>query len=110
KVNYTIKASGLKIPHQTLPEWTVPLLPTDIDLNFGGANIDLDTMAKKAIGAFDLNENPPLSDEFGKALVADFKAKNPKVLIAHSTVKNGNIEVALEGEMTFHGEKTDATV
>ncbi|TGS17216.1 hypothetical protein EN852_008495 [Mesorhizobium sp. M2E.F.Ca.ET.209.01.1.1] len=110
KVDYTIKATGLTIPHQTLPEWTVPLLPTDIDLNFGGANIDLDTMAKKAIEAFDLNKEPPLSDEFGKALVADFKAKNPKVVIGHSTVKNGDIEVALEGEMTFPGEKPDATV
>jgi hypothetical protein len=86
------------------------LLPTDIDLNFGGANIDLDTMAKKAIEAFDLNKNPPLSDEFGKALVADFKAKNPKVVIGHSTLKNGAIEVAMEGEMTFPGEKPDATV
>ena len=110
KVDYTIKATGLTIPHQTLPQWTVPLLPTDIDLNFGGANIDLDTMAKKAIEAFDLNKEPPLSDEFGKALVADFKAKNPKVVIGHSTVKNGDIEVVLEGEMTFPGEKPDATV
>jgi hypothetical protein len=110
KVDYAIKASGLTIPHQTLPEWTVPLLPTDIDLNFGGANIDLNTMAKKAIEAFDLNKNPPLSDEFGKALVADFTAKNPKVVIGHSTVKNAGIEVAMEGEMTFPGEKPDATV
>jgi len=110
KVDYAIKATGLTIPHQTLPEWTVPLLPTDVDLNFGGANIDLDTMAKKAIEAFDLNKNPPLSDEFGKALVADFKAKNPKVVIGHSTLKNADIEVAMEGEMTFPGEKPDATV
>jgi hypothetical protein len=110
KVDYTIKATGLTIPHQTLPEWTVPLLPTEIDLNFGGANIDLDTMAKKAIEAFDLSKEPPLSDEFGKALVADFKAKNPKVVIGHSTVKNGDIELAMEGEMTFPGEKPDATL
>ncbi|RTM10340.1 MAG: hypothetical protein EKK31_02970 [Hyphomicrobiales bacterium] len=110
KVDYAIKATGLTIPRQTLPDWTVPLLPTDIDLNFGGANIDLDTMAKKAIEALDLNKNPPLSDEFGKALAADFKAKNPKVVIGHSTLKNGDIEVAMEGEMTFPGEKPDATV
>ncbi|WP_434722978.1 hypothetical protein [Mesorhizobium sp. RIZ17] len=110
KLDYSIKATGLTIPRQTLPEWTAALLPTDIDLNFGGANIDLDTMAKKAIEAFDLNKNPPLSDEFGKALVADFKAKNPKVVIGHSTLKNGAIEVAMEGEMTFPGEKPDATV
>ncbi|TPN88418.1 DUF2125 domain-containing protein [Mesorhizobium sp. CU2] len=111
KINYAIKASGLTIPRQLLPAWTAPLVPTDIDLNFGGANIDLDTMAKKAIEAFDLNQNPPLSDEFGQALVADFKAKKPKVVLGHSTVKNGDIEVAMEGEMTFPGgEKPDASV
>lgn len=111
KVDYAIKATGLTIPRQTLPAWTASLLPTDIDLNFGGANIDLDTMAKKAIEAFDLNKNPPLSDDFGKALVADFKAKKPKVVLGHSTVKNADIEVAMEGEMTFPGgEKPDATV
>ena len=111
QLNYAIKASDVTVPQQMLPAWTVPLLPTDIDLNFGGANIDLDSMARKAIEAFDLNKNPPLSEEFGKALVADFKAKKPKVVLGHSTVKNGDIEVAMEGEMTFPGgEKPDATV
>ncbi|MDX8482159.1 hypothetical protein RFN28_27420 [Mesorhizobium sp. VK24D] len=110
KVDYAIKASGLTIPQQTLPGWSIALLPTDVDLNFGGANIDLDTMAKKAIEAFDLNKNPPLSDEFGDALVADFLAKTPKFVLGHSTVKNGDIEVAMEGEMTFPGKKPDATM
>ncbi|WFP60554.1 hypothetical protein [Mesorhizobium sp. WSM4904] len=110
KVDYAIKASDLTIPQQTLPGWSIALLPTDVDLNFGGANIDLDTMAKKAIEAFDLNKNPPLSDEFGDALVADFLAKTPKLVLGHSTVKNGSIEVAMEGEMTFPGKKPDATV
>ncbi|RWK08672.1 hypothetical protein [Mesorhizobium sp.] len=109
-VNYAIKASGLTIPQQMLPGWSVALLPTDVEFNFGGANIDLDTMAKKAIETFDLNKNPPLSDEFGDALVADFLAKSPKFVVRHSTVKNGNVEVAMEGEMTFPGKKPDATM
>ncbi|TJX20202.1 MAG: hypothetical protein E5W21_34445, partial [Mesorhizobium sp.] len=49
KISYGIKASGLTVPQQLLPSWSVALLPTDIDLNFGGASIDLDSMAKKAI-------------------------------------------------------------
>lgn len=110
KVDYAIKANGLTIPQQMLPAWSVALLPTDVDLNFGGANIDLDSMAKKAIEAFDLNKNPPLSDEFGNGLVADFLAKTPKVVLGHSVVKNGSIEVAMEGEMTFPGKKPDATI
>lgn len=110
KINYAIKASGLKIPQQMLPGWSVALLPTDIDLNFGGANIDLDSMAKKAIETLDLNKNPPLPEDFGDQISADFLAKTPKAVIGHSTLKNKDIEIALEGEMTFPGEKPDASV
>jgi len=110
KISYGIKASGLTVPQQLLPSWSVALLPTDIDLNFGGANIDLDSMAKKAIEAFDLNQDPPLSADFGGQLKADFLAKTPKVVIDHSTVKNKDVEIALEGEMTFPGEKPDANL
>ncbi|RWI91032.1 hypothetical protein [Mesorhizobium sp.] len=111
RVDYSIKASGLTIPQQALPAWSVALLPTDIDLNFGGANIDLDTMARKTIEAFDLNKNPSLPDAFGKALVEDFKAKKPKIVFGHSTVKNGGIEVAMEGEVYFpDSKKADGSV
>lgn len=56
-INYSIKAAGLTIPQHLVPGWSTALLPTDIDLNFGGANIDLDSMAKKAIEAFDQSES-----------------------------------------------------
>jgi len=110
KIAYGIKASGLTVPQQLLPSWSVALMPTDFDLNFGGANIDLDSMAKKAIEAFDLNQDPPLSAEFGDQLKAGFMAKTPKVIISHSTVRNKDTEIALEGEMTFPGEKPDANL
>jgi hypothetical protein len=109
-INYTIKAAGLTIPRDVLPAWSAALLPTDINLDFGGANIDLDSMAKKAIEAFDLNQNPPLPADFGDTLTADFMAKAPKVVIGHSTVKNGDMEIALEGEMTFPGMKPEANL
>ncbi|WP_245268951.1 hypothetical protein [Mesorhizobium loti] len=109
-LTYGIKASGLTVPQQLLPSWSVALLPTDIDLNFGGANIDLDSMAKKAIETFDLNQDPPLSAEFGDQLKADFLAKAPKVVVGHSTIKNKDMEIALEGEMTSFGEKPDANL
>lgn len=110
RITYGIKTSGLTVPQQLLPSWSVALLPTDIDLNFGGANIDLDSMAKKAIEAFDLNQDPPLPADFGDKLTADFMAKTPKVVIGHSSVKNKDMEIALEGEMTFPGEKPDANL
>lgn len=110
KLTYGIKASGLTVPQQLLPSWSAALLPTDIDLNFGGANIDLDSMAKKTIEAFDLHQDPPLSPDFGDQLKADFMAKTPKVVLGHSTVKNKDMEIALEGEMTSFGEKPDANL
>jgi hypothetical protein len=109
-IDYSIKAAGLTIPRDVVPAWSAALMPTDIDLNFGGANINLDSMAKKAIEAFDLNQDPPLPADFGDTLTADFMAKAPKVVIGHSTVRNADIEIALEGDMTFPGMKPEANV
>ncbi|MER8505594.1 hypothetical protein [Mesorhizobium sp. M0199] len=86
------------------------MLPTDIDLNFGGANIDLDSMAKKTIETLDFSKDPPLPADFGNQISADFLAKTPKAILGHSTIKNGNIEIAMEGEMTFPGKKPRADV
>ncbi|MER8963926.1 hypothetical protein NKI24_34705 [Mesorhizobium sp. M0701] len=110
KINYAFKVSGLTIPQQVLPSWSVALLPTDIDLNFGGANIDLDSMAKKTIETLDFSKDPPLPADFGNQISADFLAKTPKAILGHSTIKNGNIEIAMEGEMTFPGKKPDASM
>ncbi len=94
------------MPHQVLPSWSVALLPTDIDLNFGGANIDLDSMAKKTIEVIDLDTNSRrCRKDFGDQITADFLAKTPKAVIGHSTLKNKDIEIGLEGEMTFPNEK-----
>lgn len=109
-LNYSLKASELVLPKLVLPQWTYPLLPTDFDLNFGGANIDLDSMARKSIENFDLNKEPALSEAFGDALVADFMAKKPKVVIGRSSIGNADIEVTMEGDMTFEGEKPNADV
>jgi hypothetical protein len=110
KISYAFKVSGLTIPQQMLPSWTVALLPTDLDLNFGGANIDLDSMARKTIDTLDFSKDPPLPPDFGDEISANFLAKIPKFVLGHSTVKNGDIEVAMEGEMTFPGKKPDASV
>lgn len=110
KISYAFKASGLTVPQQMLPAWSVALLPTDFDLNFGGTNIDLDSMARKTIETLDFSKDPPLPADFGDEISADFLAKMPKFVLGHSTVKNGDIEVAMEGEMTFPGKKPDASV
>jgi hypothetical protein len=110
KINYAFNISGLTVPQQIVPGWSVALLPTDIDLNFGGANIDLDSMAKKTIETLDFSKDPPLPADFGDEISADFLAKTPKFVLGHSTVRNGSIVIAMEGEMTFPGKKPDADV
>ena len=81
---------------------------TELDLKFGGSNIDLDSMAREAIQTFDLNRNPPLPAGFRDQVNADFMANKPKFIVGHSVFKNAGTEIALEGEMTFSGYKPDA--
>lgn len=112
KLSYGLKASGLTVPAiaaQMLPTWSVSLLPTDIELNFGGSNLDLDTMARKTIETFDLTKEPPLPADFGDKIGAEFLAKSPKVLIEPSIVKNKDTEVAFKGEVRFPFDKPDPT-
>jgi hypothetical protein len=108
KFDYAIKASGLSFPY-VIPGWAATLLPTELDLKFGGSNINLDSMARKAIETFDLNRNPPLPADFGDQIEADFMANTPKFIVGHSVFKNGGTEIALEGEMTFPGKKPAAS-
>ncbi|MGX9146083.1 hypothetical protein [Mesorhizobium sp. 128a] len=107
RFDYEIKATGLSFPY-VIPGWAAKLLPTELDVKFGGANIDLDSMSRKAIETFDLNKNPPLPAEFGDQIKSDFMANAPKFVVDHSIFSNGDTEIALEGEMTFPGSKPDA--
>ncbi|WP_315928114.1 hypothetical protein [Mesorhizobium sp. SP-1A] len=106
-INYTIEARGLNVPEVLVPAWSKPLVPTEVTLSFGGANIDLDSMARKTIDTLDLDKEPPLPEGFGETLVADFLAETPKLVIRHSTIKSSDAEVAFEGEVTFPGEKPE---
>lgn len=109
KLDYAIKASGLTFP-EVIPGWIAAILPTELDLKFGGSNIDLDSMARKTIATFDLGKNPPLPAGFRDQIKADFMANTPKFIVGHSLFKNGGTEIALEGEVTFPGQKPDATM
>ncbi|RWC78059.1 hypothetical protein EN794_044150 [Mesorhizobium sp. M00.F.Ca.ET.151.01.1.1] len=109
KVDYAIKVSGLTFP-EVIPSWIAAVLPTELDLRFGGANIDLDGMARKTIETFDLSKNPPLPAGFRDQIKSDFMANTPKFIMGHSVIKNGGTEIALEGEATFPGQRPDATM
>ncbi len=109
-LNYTFNVTGPKLPEQLLPAWSVPLLPTDISLSIGGTNIDLDGVARKAIEAFDLNQDPPISAEVGAALSAAMMANLPKVVISRSIVTNRDSEIGVEGEVTFPDGKPEVNM
>lgn len=103
-LNYAVKIAGLKVPQEAAalaPAWAVSLVPTDMELNFGGANLNLDAPARKAIGALDLTKEPPLPDEVGQEIEADFMANLPRFAMARSFVKNADTEIAAFGEMSF---------
>lgn len=108
-INYGIKLDDLVVPDGVLPKWSVPLLPEDIDLNFGGTGIDLEGPATLAIDALDLNRDPPIPEEVGAAITAQFMAEPPKFVIGRSTISNKDTEISAEGEMTFAGGKPAAT-
>lgn len=116
KLAYGFKLSGLKVPPQAAqlaPGWAVSLLPTDLEINLGGANLNLDGPARKAIEAMDLMKEPPLSDDVSSQIEADFKANLPKFIIGRSFVKNADTEISTTGEVTFPGanpEKPDVNM
>ncbi|MGE3363334.1 MAG: hypothetical protein AB7I34_07745 [Rhizobiaceae bacterium] len=116
KLNYGFKLAGLKVPSQAAqfaPTWTVSLLPTDLEINLGGANLNLDGPARKAIEAMDLMKEPPLPDSVSSQIEADFKANLPKFIIGRSFIKNADTEISTSGEVTFPGgnpEKPDVNM
>jgi hypothetical protein len=108
-IAYRFLVDDLTMPADVLPKWTLPLLPEDIDLNFGGSGVDLEGPATMAIDAIDLEKDPPIAEEVGDSIVAQFMASPPKFLINRSIVRNKDTEISAEGEVTFAGGKPAVT-
>jgi hypothetical protein len=106
-IDYAISASKLVIPAAVVPAWAAPLLPTDIELHFGGAGIALEGIAGKAIDALDLSRDPPIPVEAQSAIQAEFMAHLPKVVMRRSFVRNGDVAVSMEGEMSWPTGRSD---
>jgi hypothetical protein len=109
-LTYKMSATGIVAPAQLLPPWAGTLMPTEFDLNVSGVGFNVDSMANKLIESFDLNRDPPIPDEVGDQIAAEFMANPPKVVISKSTVKNSGTEVTAEGEVTFPGGKPLADI
>jgi len=108
-ISYKFQIDDLAVPADVLPRWTAPLLPEDIDLNFGGTGLDLEGPAMAAIDAFDLNRDPPIAPEVGDTIMAQFMADPPKFVINRSIIRNKDTEISAQGEMNFAGGKATFT-
>ena len=106
-LHYGMKLAGMSMPMGVLPAWSAKVLPTDLDLNFGGANLDLDTLVRKAVDAFDLTKEPPIADAVGAQLGAEFLAKGPKFVIEKSVIKNGETQFTFVGDVVMRGDKPE---
>ena len=108
-ISYGIKLDDLVVPDGVLPGWSVPLLPQDMDLNVGGIGIDLEGPVTMLIDALDLSRDPPIPDEVGDVIAAQFMADPPKFVISRSTISNKDTKISAVGEMTFAGGKRAMT-
>lgn len=108
-VSYGFTIDDLTVPDGILPPWSAKLMPEDISLNLGGVGIDLAGPATAAIDALDLNQDPPIPDAVGEAIVAQFMANPPKFVLNRSVIRNKDTEITAEGEMTFVGGKPAMT-
>lgn len=102
-LDYGVKVEGMDVSSFFMPPWAKSLIPTTVDLNLGGTNIDLETPARKVIEAFDLNRDPPVPAAVSDAIAAAFMADPPKFVLSKSTVGNADSQLAVEGEVAFPG-------
>lgn len=106
-LDYGISAAALKLPDGIAPPWSVAILPTDVNLQFGGANLNLDGPARKFIEAMDVTQDPPVPEAVSQEILAEFLASNPKMTITNTSIKNQDTEFTFNGEVTFPQQKPD---
>ena len=105
KLEYNFRIGGIELASLFLPAWAPALIPTELDLNFSGTNLDLDVPARKLIDALDVNQEPPVPVAVTDEIAATFMADPPKLVLSRSTIRNADTEISAEGEMTFTGGK-----
>lgn len=104
-ISYRLRAADLKGPTHLLPAWAVPLLPSDIDIGLGGKDLNVEAPLSTFIATFDLNKVPPVPDDVEELVKRQFLEKEPKLVVAHSSLGNKDYRLEMEGEMTFVDEK-----
>lgn len=100
-VDYGIDLAGLSLPDGLVPAWSAPLIPTDVSLNVGVRNVDADAPVRRLVEAFDLERDPPVPDAVGQEILDWFLSDPPVFVLERTVVRNGDIEIAVTGEMPF---------
>ncbi len=98
-LDYGIELAGIALPQGVTPEWSAPLLPVDVSLNFGLRNLDSAGVVRQLVEAVDFDREPPIPTEVGEKIVAEFMASRPTFVIERSVIRNDDIEITVSGEM-----------
>lgn len=108
-VDYGFGFKGLSLPSGLAPAWSTPLLPTDVSLNFGVRNLNSEEPIRLLVDALDLDRQPPIPDAVGQDILAGFLGDPPVFVMERSLIRNGDIEIAMTGEMPFSLGKPNLT-
>lgn len=109
-LDYGFEMTGLKLPPQAAqfaPAWAISLAPTDLDLNLGITNLNLEGISRKAIESMDLNMDPPLTEQVRNEIQAEFMGNMPKIIMNPSTIKNADTQFSMQGDLIFVGGNTE---
>ena len=100
-LDYDFDIRGIAVPPGLVPEWSTPLLPTDVSLNFGVRDLNSEGPVRLFVEAFDLDREPPVPDAVGQDILADFLASRPTFVMERSVIRNAETEITMSGEMPF---------
>jgi hypothetical protein len=100
-LDYGVELAGIALPQGVAPEWSVPLLPTDVSLNFGFRKLDSAGVVRQFVEAVDFDREPPIPAEVREKIVAEFMASRPTFVTERSVIRNDDIEIIVSGEMPF---------
>jgi hypothetical protein len=101
---------GLTIPKGLLPTWADELAPKDMKMDVAVSGWDAETGIAHVLDKFDLQKDPPLSDEEWKVAVSKFTPEPIKITINPSQFGNSISTISYSGEFKYVAEKFSGEV
>jgi hypothetical protein len=104
-LDYDLEFAGITIPPGLAPEWSAPLLPTEVSLNFGVRNLNSEGPVRQFVEALDLDREPPIPEAVEQEVIAEFLANPPIFVMDRSVIRNADIEITMSAEMPYPLDK-----